>query len=76
MSDDFARLPTQVHKHLFLGPRLARQPDQHLAQLARAGDPFREIQPQRGRTGLQIQPVRVAAGQLQSAASAPRSRVA
>ena len=43
-------------------PAPPRQPDQHLAQLGCPGDPLREIQPQRGGAGLQVDAVRVAAG--------------
>src|ERR1700719_2889679 len=40
-------------------PRLFRQANQHLAEIARPGDPLRKIEPQGLVTGLQIEPVRI-----------------
>ena len=57
-------------------PRLVRQPDQHLAQLARPGHRLRKIQPQGFRAGRKSSPPGSQPVQRQSAASAPSSRVA
>ena len=61
---------------LSLGPRLVRQPDQHLAQLRAAGDPLREIQPQRDCAGLHVHAVGIAAGAAPVGAVGAEQRVA
>src|SRR5689334_16800751 len=47
---------------LLLGPRLARQPHQHLAQFRAGFDPFREFQPQGLPLRLHIHAIGIAAG--------------
>ena len=44
---------------LWLGPRLIRELDQHLPQLARPGHALWEIQPQGFAASLQIEPIRI-----------------